>query len=131
MDLRAYRYSVRIVWGWVIFVTAGVIFDWPWLDLGHAPVEKVERLHGLPVAKVLAEFGEPTYSYEFPMKERAGEFSIELWNFYPPDDPTVADVRIQELTWKHWGYSVAVWFHQVDGEWVALDSCRWQKGVEF
>jgi hypothetical protein len=100
-------------------------------DLGHEHVEKIVSLHGQSLEAVVSELGEPTRAAEFPMSGCCDEFRIELWNAYSPKDPATANVRIKELIWTYAQYSIAVWFHQVDGQWIALDTCRWQKGIVF
>lgn len=115
----------------LLAVPGSVAFWWQYFDVGHAPVEKLSGLYGQSLEAVVSALGEPTSSVEFPMRDCAGELRVELFNVYPPHDPASADVRIKELVWRHRWYSVAVWFHQVRGRWVALDSCRWRAGFEF
>src|SRR5689334_12848800 len=58
-----------------------------WGDGREVRVGKVASLHGATEGRVLAELGEPNQAYEFPVEDFNGEFRIELWNTYPPDDP--------------------------------------------
>jgi hypothetical protein len=105
----------------------GWYFDW-----GHAPVEKLPRLHGQTLEAVIAQLGPPDRQLEYRLADSpGGEFRVELYNTYPPDDPKAAQARIKELQWRRARYRVAVWLHEVDGGWVVLDTCRWQQGVEF
>ena len=100
-------------------------------DLGHADVEKIPRLHGKSLAVVVNELGDPNHTVEFPMSEAVGEFRVELYNTYPPSDPSTAAVRIKELQWDRPGYHITVWFHKIIQEWRVLDTCRWKEGVQF
>jgi hypothetical protein len=42
-----------------------------------------------------------------------------------------ANVMIEESSWNDGDYWITLWFHQVNGQWLVLDSCRWQKDVRF
>lgn len=101
---------------------------WPEFDPNHG---KILALHGATEQQVVTQLGEPNQTREFPVVDVPGEFGIELWNTYPPNDPRSQDVRIREWQWKYHEFSFAVWFHKVDGQWVVLDTCRWKKGVVF
>ena len=59
------------------------------------------------------------------------EFYIEIHNTYRPDDPKVEGIRIKELRWIRSDYQEAVFMHEVAGEWIVFDSCRWKNGVKF
>jgi hypothetical protein len=102
--------------------------DQPW---GDRPVDKIETLHGRTQDEVAADLGEPNQTYEFSIEVGVDEFRIELLNTYPPGRPRSRGVRIREWEWKYREFSVAVWFHLVDGRWVVLDTCRWKKGIAF
>jgi hypothetical protein len=116
-----------IVIGVLAFAASWWYFDW-----GHAPVEKLPGLHGRSMGAVVAVLGEPARQSEFSMGPgRLTEFQIELYNTYPPNHPKTAGVRIKELHWDWPRYHVAVWMHLVNGEWIVLDTCRWQEGVVF
>lgn len=65
------------------------------------------------------------------MSEANSEFRIELRNTYPRSIPETLNVMIEELTWPDGDYSITLWLHLVDGQWVVLDSCRWHKDVRF
>lgn len=110
---------------------ASMAIAWWYWDWGHAPVEKLAHLHGRSMEAVVGELGEPDSRYQFPMSGCAGEFRVELFNTYPPQDPNSAQVQIQELQWHYERYHVAVWFHEPKGKWIVLDTCRWEEGVEF
>jgi hypothetical protein len=114
----------------LVLLTAGGFAWWYW-EPGHDAVEKIPQLHAKSLDFVLEDLGEPDRRDEFPMTEAVGEFRVELFNTYPPDDPTATNVRIKELQWDYSRHHIAVWFHKVDGEWRALDTCRWKEGVHF
>jgi hypothetical protein len=95
-------------------------------------VDKIRALHGLAVERVAAELDEPNQIYEFSIEDGVdSEFRVELLNTYPPGSPRSKGVRIREWQWKYRDFTVAVWFHSVEGRWVVLDTCRWKKGVKF
>jgi hypothetical protein len=120
-----------LVVGAVMVVAASLAVAW-YFDVGHDPVERLGHLNGKQLRAVLAELGEPDRQLEYTMGESpGGEFRVELYNTYPPNDPKARQARIRELQWHRARYSIAVWLHQINGEWVILDTCRWQKGVEF
>jgi hypothetical protein len=98
---------------------------------GDRPVDKIEALHGRTQDEVAANLGEPHQTYEFSIEQGVDEFRIELLNTYPPGHPRSRGVRIREWQWKYREFSVAVWFHLVEGRWVVLDTCRWKKGIAF
>lgn len=113
-----------------VIVTMVVVVWWNSVSADH--VNKVRRLHGQTVKAVVSELGEPTEWDEFSMSSCcAGAFRIELQNFYPPKDPASANVRILEYIWHYNNHNVAAWFQAQNGTWVVLDTCRWDKGVEF
>ncbi len=64
------------------------------------------------------------------MADCCHEFTIELYNTYPPDEGHDA-VEIHEWTWRYWGYSLTVWSHEIEGDWRVLDTIRYDDGVEF
>ena len=101
---------------------------------GHSPgVSKLTHLHGLSADSVFADLGRPSRECEFALGDREAwvEFRIELHNFYRPENPNSAGIRIRECRWDYESYHVAVWLHCVDGIWAVLDTCRWPEGVEF
>lgn len=65
------------------------------------------------------------------MENCVGQFRIELFNTYPPNNPIARQAKIRELQWHRTRFHFAVWLHQVNEEWVVLDTCRWQEGVAF
>jgi hypothetical protein len=76
--------------------------------------------------------GPPDSTLDYTMETSpGGEFRIELFNTYPRNDPKTAQVKIKELQWHYPRYSIAIWLHQVDGEWIVLDTCRWKKAIAF
>jgi hypothetical protein len=98
---------------------------------GAGGTDELKRLEGKTQEALFSEFGKPTQDREFPMSECCGEFQIELYNTYPPDDPATAQVRIRELTWEYDGYALTVWLHAPDEAWLALDTIRYTDDLEF
>ena len=92
--------------------------------------DELHRLEGEPESALLAELGQPTRKREFTMSECCTEFSIELYNTYPPDAGHEA-VPIHEWTWDYEGYALTVWLHQHEGEWQVLETSRYSDDVEF
>lgn len=93
-------------------------------------VDELKELEGKAEAAVVAQLGEPSNKRSFPMSECCTEFQIELYNTYPPDGDH-GEVQIHEWTWGYDGYALTVWFHERDGTWLALDTCRYSDDVEF
>lgn len=104
------------------------VLDQPWRN---ELADKITALHGLIEEEVLLALGQPNQAGEFPIEKAVGEFRIELLNTYPPWHLRSWGVRIREWQWKYREFSIAVWFHRVNGRWVVLDTCRWKKGVVF
>ena len=92
---------------------------------------KLTSYHGQSRAQVVTELGQPQRDDKFPMSNAYGEFRIELQNTYPRSNPANANVEIEEMTWQDGNYWITLWLHQVNGQWVVLDSCRWHKDVRF
>jgi hypothetical protein len=122
---RRFIWTLSIV-GLLVLLALGWYFDW-----GHADVEKLPQLHGKSLAAVIAQLGQPDERSEYSLGKQLDEMRIELYNTYPPDDPKTAQTRILELQWHYWRYDIAVWLHQVNGEWRVLNTLRWQKGIVF
>lgn len=95
------------------------------------PVTSLPALHGQSRAQVITQLGQPTRTEKFPMSKAADEFRIELQNTYPLSQPGNANVEIEELTWQDGDYWITLWLHQLNGEWVVLDACRWHKDILF
>ena len=117
----------------VAILTIGVAVAICWFfDLGHAPVEAIPSLDGKAISEVVRILGEPDSDHSYTMdKYPGGELGMWLCELYPHDRPESRDVAIRELWWEHNRFTVVVWFHKVGEQWVALDTCRWQKGVVF
>lgn len=81
---------------------------------------------------MIDHLGKPDRQLDYTMASSpGGEFRVELYNIYPPGDPKAAQTRIKELRWHRARYHIAAWLHQVNGEWVVLDTCRWKEGIVF
>jgi len=106
--------------------------SWWYFDWAHESVEKLQYLHGKRLDAVIANLGQPDRQLEYTMAESpGGEFRVELYNTYPPGNPKSAQARIKELQWHRARYHVAVWMHQINGEWLVLDTCPWREGIAF
>ena len=125
------RYSIKnVAMTTAVIAVLVAICVW-YLDIPHAPVEKVAGLHGQTDVSVLTRLGTPTHEYTFTMKDPLGEFRIELYNTYPPNSPNNENIEIRECTWDYSRHRLTVWFHKPDGKWVALDTCRYRYGITF
>lgn len=89
------------------------------------------NFHGQSRSAVIQSLGKPVHDLTYPMSEAVVEFRIALQNTYPLSNPANRNVEIQELWWRDGDYWITLWFHQVDGEWVVLASCRWHKNIAF
>jgi hypothetical protein len=65
------------------------------------------------------------------MKDAVGELRVELFNTYPTSNPTNAQVQIEELWWDDGEFWITLWLHEVNGQSIVFDSCRWDKDVVF
>jgi hypothetical protein len=92
---------------------------------------KLPSLHGQSRAQVVSKLGEPQRVDRFPMSQAVGEFRVKLQNTYPLSNPANAAIAIEEMTWPDGDYWITLWLHQVNGQWVVLDSCRWHKDLVF
>jgi len=96
-----------------------------------APVTSLPQYHGQSRRAVESALGKPTRTDKYPMSQAVGEMRAPLFNAYPTSNPANANVPIEESWWKDGDYWITLWFHQVNGQWVVLDSCRWHKDVRF
>lgn len=94
-------------------------------------VTSLPKYHGQTRRIVEASLGPPFTTDTFPVSQAVDEMRGPLLNTYPLSNPANANVMIEESHWKDGEYWIALWFHQVNGEWVVLDSCRWHKDVAF
>lgn len=92
--------------------------------------DELPELHGKTDAQILAHLGPPTRKEAFTMGECCSEYDIELYNTYPPQMGHDA-VPIERWTWVYSGFTVALWFHKVEGTWTVLDTVRYGEGTEF
>jgi hypothetical protein len=126
------RRRTVLIAGTSVLALLAVGTSWWYFDWGHADVERLPDLRGKPLDAVITSFGEPDQQFEYTMADSpGGEFRVELHNTYPPDDAEAAQAKIRELQWHRVRYHVAVWMHQVHGEWVVLNTWRWKAGVDF
>ncbi len=97
----------------------------------HEASGKINGLHGKTIEQVTTELGNPNRRMLWTIGQCCDEFRCELLNVYPPDFPGNSSVPIKELWWKYPDYTLVVWFHRKNEDWIALDTCRWKKGVAF
>jgi hypothetical protein len=94
-------------------------------------VTSLPQYHGRTRQSVESVLGKPLQTDTFPMTQAANEMRSRLFNTYPLSNPANAKVIIQESQWDDGNYWITLWFHQVNGQWIVLDSCRWRKDVLF
>ncbi len=95
------------------------------------PVTKLPAYHGLSRAAVLAKLGQPERDENISLAQTDDEFRRPLQNTYPLSIYANTNVQIEELWWSDGNYHITLWLHQVNGDWVVFDSCRWRKDVRF
>jgi hypothetical protein len=115
----------------VLVLTGAAGIAYWYFDMGHPPVEKMPFLHGKTTEQVESILGQPDETHLIGLGEIKDEFRCELLNYYSPDKVENKGVEFKELWWKRSRYTITVWFHRLNGQWVAIDSCRWKKGVVF
>lgn len=87
--------------------------------------------HGQSRQAVKSRLGKPIRIDKYTMSQAVGEMRAPLFKTYPTSNPANANVLIEESSWKDGDYWITLWFHQVNGQWIVLDSCRWHKDVKF
>ena len=125
------RYQIKTI---LITTTAIALLStaatW-YFDIPHGPVEKIPSLHGQTYASLMKQLGNPSFEYSFTMDKRLSEFQIELHNTYPPESPNNPTVEIRECTWEYSRHRLTVWFHKMNGKWLALNTSRYKNDVVF
>jgi len=89
------------------------------------------ELKGLPQERVSERFGSPAERETYRAGDRGGEFYVGIENVYPSKIPANRDVPIEEWTWTSGECILTVWFHRVDGVWVAFDDIYRNEDVAF
>ena len=56
---------------------------------------------------------------------------IELHNTYDPNDIQINNIEIREYVWNENGYMISLFLHNIEGQWVVLDSIRYKDGAQF
>jgi hypothetical protein len=107
--------------GWIVFETKCPA--WP---------IKLPAYHGMTRSRVLEELGEPYYRYDLTVEQIDDEFHIELHNYLDPQIAYQADETIfVEWRWRDGEYYIAMWFRDVEGKWIVVDSVRWHESTKF
>lgn len=101
-----------------------------WLKSGPL-TESLDELHGRTATQLIEDFGVPDFEDEYKIGDAVGEMRRPLLNHYPVSNPENKNVPIRELWWKDGDYTISVWFHRVNKKWVALDSLKWHKSIQF
>ena len=133
--MRKFQFSLRTLVIAVVllgFLGSGLSWCAWYFDWGHDYVEKVPELNGLTMGAVEARLGPAPKGGEMKIKDCATSRALRfLLVYYPITEPGNADVTIRALQWEFHACFLTVWFHQVNGEWGVLGTCRWHKDVQF
>lgn len=93
-------------------------------------IDALAELKGKTEAQVVELYGQPRGRRAFAMADCCHEFEIALYNTYPPGKGHDA-VEIHELTWHDGTNRLTIWAHEVDSDWVVLDTLCYHEGDEF
>lgn len=124
-DIRFINSAMRkftfLLLGFAI-VTAALLSGRLYYLKGHAGT--LSDLHGKTEKQVLSHLGEAATSHLFHLEHGTTlpEKYIAIHNTYHPEDVSIDGVVIRELVWHKWGYDIFLYLHQVDGDWVVLES---------
>ena len=111
------------------FATFAVVFS-----LGSPPqFQPSETSHFVGQAEdsLISELGAPNHEFAFTMDECVGELRVILFNTYSPEMPGLAQIEIRELTWNLPNNKFTAWLHRPNGEWVILDTFRYETEAVF
>lgn len=102
---------------------------------GRSTIDQDGLVRGESMNDLKAKYGEPASTYAFNVDDGVPEFRVELLNDYPPGADKSKGVEIMEHTYKaSEGDSVrlfTIWYHEVDGQWIALQAISYSDNVEF
>lgn len=107
------------------WIDGKLVEDW------HEPTEVLTEFKDKTKTELVGYYGPPHHTREFLMSACCTEFTIGLWNTYPPSNPANAHVAIQEIQWDYPLHHMTMWLHRIDGEWRVVTGLRWKKGVDF
>lgn len=97
----------------------------------HELIKRTD-LHGRTPKEVSAILGKrPETSEQVKLGDGLSEFQIELYNFFPPDDPNTAHVVVLQEGWAFEGYCITVWYRGDTGDWKAFDSIEYPDDMVF
>lgn len=101
----------------------------------HNTIDQDKLVRGEHMNDVKAKYGEPASTYTFNLDDGVPEFRVELLNDYPPGSDKSKGVEIMEHTYKasEDGATrfLTIWYHEVDGQWIALQAISYSDNVEF
>lgn len=80
---------------------------------------------------IIQMLGQPRETETYLMRERGGEYYVELQNTYPTEYDDNLNVPIKEYRWTDETCHTTVWLHQIDGVWRGLDGMSYEHGTEF
>jgi hypothetical protein len=91
-----------------------------------------KTLTGMEYNDALLKFGKPVSSEDYKLNQmKITEFRVGLLNKFSKED-LKKPIEIKEATWDFSDTeNVTVWYTVHDGDWVPVDSFRWNKEAQF
>ena len=116
-----------------LFFLKWIIVDKKDNDLGvDDPVTTLPFLNRMTEKEGFSLLGNPDQTLEYTIgTSPGGVLRVELYNWYPPDNQANLLVPIKESWWERENETLVVWFHEIGGRWIVLDTCKWKIGFVF
>ena len=122
--------SIIIIVFVVALVTFALVSNLPTNPRNFQPLD-TSRFSGQQIDALTCELGTPDHEMAYTMDECVGELRVTLFNTYPPDMPELAKVEIRELTWDLPSNKFTAWLHRPNGQWVILETFRYDTEAVF
>jgi hypothetical protein len=94
-------------------------------------VTRAAKFIGKQEDEVIRELGEPRYRSAISGEQLGYGPRAELWNWYPQEYPANQAVVIHELSWVRGDVTTVIWFHNINGHWLYLNSIEFDDTVHF
>ena len=118
----------------VVMLVSSVAVGWTVFEMTRSPVwtMKLPGYHGMTRERVLEELGKPHYREDLTVEQLEDEFHGEL-EYHLDSQITYRDdqTAFVEWRWRDGEYHIALWFRDVEGEWIVVDSLRWHESIRF
>ncbi len=101
----------------------------------HADVEQLPHLHGLSLEQVRDELGRASRLMQvspdggLPGDAALARFRTEVMQAHADAQADGSKLQLKESRWHYSKHDVVVWFRQIKGQWLAVDSRRWKAGL--